>query len=154
MRFTRNQLFAGGVSLAVTAAVIVGLMIAGSPSAERMRRADEQRVRDLQQISFSIDVYWDRNGTLPTSLADLARSPDTYLPSITDPKTGIAYEYRPRTDGEYHLCATFETDSESGPDQPAVPQPAGFWTHGIGERCYPLEARTDGLKPAPMLRVE
>lgn len=149
---TTNQLFAGIVSLVMLAAVIAGLVIAGSPNQERMRKADQQRVSDLQQISYAVDVYMNTNSVLPPSLIDLARSPNTYIQSIMDPETAVPYTYRLGDAGRYTLCATFETPSDSGPDQPARPQPAGFWTHGIGERCFELEARKSpaaDLKPIP-----
>lgn len=154
-KLTSNQLFGGIVSAAVVIAVVAGLIIAGSPNAERMRRADQERVGDLQAITYSIDAYWNQNGTLPSSLSELARSPDVYIQRITDPETGAPYRYVPGDAGAYQVCATFETDSDSGPDRTVMPQPEGFWTHGVGERCFALEARDNGLKPVPQpLRID
>jgi hypothetical protein len=152
MKLTHNQLFAGVVSAAVLVVVIAGLIVAGSPNQERMRRADQERVNDLQMISSSIQGYMYDNSVLPESLVELARSPNVYLQRVNDPETGAPYIYTPGVDGHYQLCATFETDSDSGPDQPAIPQPTGFWAHGVGERCFALEAKPDEntLKPLPM----
>jgi hypothetical protein len=144
-KFTGTQLFAGAVTVVVAIAVVIGLITAGSPMAERMRRADQQRVSDLQSISYAIDAYWAQNAALPATLEDLARSPDVYIQSVRDPETANPYGYAPADQGAYQLCATFQTDSDSGPDRPMPLQPANFWTHGVGERCFPLEARNDGV---------
>jgi hypothetical protein len=154
-KLTTNQFFGTIVTLIMLAAVVAGLVIAGSPHDERMRKADQQRVSDLQQISYSVEAYMNTNGELPPSLEELARSPNTYIASILDPRTRLPYTYRRGENGQYTLCATFETDSDSGPDQPARPQPNGFWTHGVGERCFTLEAKVNTsvyppLKPFPI----
>lgn len=151
-KLTNNQIFGSIASVAVVIAVIGGLFIAGSPNQERMRRADQQRLSDLQQISYAISAYMNTNGSLPPSLDELARSPDVYLQSVRDPQTAAPYTYTPSVDGNYQICATFETDSDSGPDQPVIAQPAGFWAHSVGERCFALQAKQDPnmVKPAPV----
>ena len=59
------------VGTAVVAAIAAGLVLIGSPSAERMRRLDEIRVSDLMQLSRAVDFYWKREGALPPSLDTL-----------------------------------------------------------------------------------
>ena len=81
---TPTQVFAGAISVAVAVAVIGGLIVAGSPQAERMRRADQQRLSDLQQISYAVDLYWNRQDKLPATLQDLTTSPDVYIQSVRD----------------------------------------------------------------------
>lgn len=147
------RLFVGAVILMVTATVGVGLYLAGSPSKERGRRFDEQRVNELQQIATAVDSAYYRDGRLPTALEQLSAAPEYgYVPSLVDPETGAPYEYRP-TDGDtYELCATFETESQQTdqygrpkpvPTRPmmeaAMPYP-GYrdWTHGAGRHCFQL----------------
>ena len=142
MSFTPKFIFVGFVALAVVVVVIFGLVSAGSPAAERVRRGDEQRVSELQQISYAIDSYWAQNGTLPTSLEDLAKSPDAYVTSIADPRSGEPYMYRPSEMGAYQLCATFEGATPTDASRP-VPPPETFWNHDIGEVCFDLTARTE-----------
>ena len=144
-----KRLFVGVIAIAVVAAVVGGLIMTGSPEAERMRRADQQRINDLQQISYAVDAYWNRVQALPASLDDLAKNPDVYLQNIRDPRTTQPYEFRSTGAQSYELCATFDADSTSGPDHP-IAATETFWTHGPGHRCYALDARsqTSGiLKP-------
>ena len=142
MSFTPKFLFIGFVALAVVVVVIFGLVSAGSPAAERVRRGDEQRVSELQQISYAIDSYWTQNGALPTSLEILAKSPDTYMTSIADPRSGELYTYHPSDRGTYQLCATFEGATPMDTSRP-VPPPETFWNHDIGETCFDLSTRTE-----------
>lgn len=152
-KFTGTHLFVGVITLLVTAAVVAGLIIAGSPEAERMRRADQQRQSDLQQISYAVDVYWNRAGSLPASLDELTKSPDVYVQNIRDPRTTETYTYRTTDVDAYELCTNFETPTGSGPDQPPRAASETFWDHGVGHTCYALKVRADanGIKP-PIIR--
>ncbi len=160
MSFTPKFVFVGFVAIAVVVVIIFGLVSAGSPAAERIRRGDEQRVSELQQISYAVDQYWAQNGTLPASLEDLAKSPDAYVTSITDPRSGEPYVYRPYQQlplagqpiiSSYQLCATFEGATPAETSRP-VPPPETFWNHDIGETCFDLEARTEAgtMKASPI----
>lgn len=157
MSFSPKFFFVSGVTLVVMAAVIAGLVLAGSPAQERMRRADEQRLSDLQQIKYALDLYWARSHQLPDSLETLAKSPDIYLQHIRDPKTGDLYELlydvggpdigNPSPTPTYQLCATFETADHSGQDQIKNITVVGFWQHEIGRTCYALTI--DNNEPLP-----
>ena len=145
---TGRQIFVGIVVFVVTAAVVAGFFIAGSPTTERSRRLDQQRVSDLQAISYAVDMYYNKNSNMPTDLNSLMGQQDVYLQSITDPATGVAYEYEVAA-GEptYNLCATFEIDSVDITDK-SMPMPVGdFWKHGIGHTCFTLDVRK-----APMIK--
>jgi len=126
-----------GVALAlVLAAVVAGLFIVGSPSNERARRLDEQRVGALQNISAMVDSYWTAHSSLPASLAALANDPRLSV-DTKDPETREEYGYRTRSEREYELCATFDRETGEDPSSP-------FWTHGAGRRCFEIEARALG----------
>lgn len=154
MSMTPKFLFVSLIALAVVVVVIAGLFTAGSPGAERTRRADQQRVNDLQQISYAVDQYWTRNGSLPSSLDELAKSPDVAIQSIRDPQSGEPYAYRQASPlGEYQLCATFESATPQDAARP-VPPPDTFWDHDVGEKCFELQTRTDTgmMKAVPVTR--
>lgn len=151
--FTRSQLFAGGVTLAVVAAVIAGLFLAGSPEKERIRLADEQRINDLQQISYAMDVFWNAEGILPASLPELAKHQNVFVQRIQDPQTGEPYPYRATSERTYELCAVFTTSSFIDPNQPPQPPLERFWQHEAGQTCYSLEIHPDTVttpKPLPL----
>src|SRR5687768_9736947 len=107
---SRAQVAGTVVTVAVTAAVLAGIYLLGSPSEERARRLDERRVQDLSGISQAIDVYWTRQSNLPASLEQL-RSETGASITVVDPLTGAPYEYRLVDDGRYELCASFEGES-------------------------------------------
>jgi len=119
-------------SVAVTAAIAAGLILIGPPSAERSRRLDEVRVGDLTQLASGIDLYWQREGTLPASVDALATVPDAVFRSTMDPSTSEPYAYRSVDNSRYELCASFEGDGESRDH---------FWSHGAGRKCFGLDAQ-------------
>lgn len=148
------KLFTGIVVAMVAVVVVVGLFVAGSPSKERERRFDEQRVNELQQIAGAVDNAYYRDGHLPASLDEVAvNKQDYYVPSTVDPRTRAPYEYRTTGGDTYELCATFDdvtqqTDQYGRVTPVAPPKTApvvggaypGYrdWTHGAGRHCYQL----------------
>jgi hypothetical protein len=135
-RPSRAQIAGTVVTVAVTAAIVAGIYVLGSPLEERARRIDERRVQDLSGIAQAIDVYWTRQSGLPASLDQLRTETGANV-RVNDPGTRAPYEYRLMEEGKYELCASFEgasRDSERGFD-------AGFWTHRAGRQCFQREAR-------------
>ena len=150
------KIFAGVVVTVVGAAVIYGLTLVGTPAQQRLITFDERRVSDLQQITWVVDSYWQRNDQLPETL-DVLRAPTYYVGSLQDPKTGEAYVYNVLSATSYELCTTFETDSSQIKSQapPRFPEGNTFWEHGIGRTCFDLEVQqptqgeTNLLIPVP-----
>tara|TARA_Y100000310_G_C20411763_1_gene682361 strand:+ start:369 stop:824 length:456 start_codon:yes stop_codon:yes gene_type:complete len=135
-KFSGEQIFVAVVSIAVVASIIYGFVLIGSPAGQRLVKFDQTREGDLQNIAFAIDAYWERNDQIPESLEDL-KSPLFHVRSITDPKTGVEYEYRALTDVSYELCAVFETESSQAARP--IPFSAQTWEHGIGKVCFENE---------------
>lgn len=142
-----KKIFVALVILAMTAAVVAGLFLAGSPEQERKRRFDQERLNDLSQISYAIDANWNQDKKLPTALKDLQAKRDVYVRSLKDPRTQESYEYTSTATSTYELCAVFETDSEQELSRAAVSRPdvegQDFWKHPTGKKCFKLEARID-----------
>ena len=126
----------------VVIAIVAGLMVLPPPSEERVRRLDERRVEDLRGIARAMDLYWTRHGRLPASIADLSGEPGVNV-STRDPGTGQDYELRLLDEPTYELCASFErTTAESGePAGRAEDVSEDFWSHGVGRRCFRLDAQ-------------
>jgi hypothetical protein len=123
------------VGTAMTAAIAAGLFLIGSPSAERMRRLDEIRVRDLMQLASAIDQYWKREEKLPASLDALAAVPGAAFRSTMDPATAEPYSYRTLDGSRYELCAEFEAQNTDDDYSDR------FWSHGPGRKCFEVDAR-------------
>ncbi len=124
-----------------------GLWLAGSPTTERARRFDAQRLTDLQMITWGIDEYWNIHNALPASFAEFRSERSIGISSIADPETHIPYKYAPKTAETYDLCATFALPSSvehlNQPIPPSVyPVPTDsnrfptFWKHPAGGVCF------------------
>jgi hypothetical protein len=139
------------VGLATAAgAIILGLIFSGSPATSRMERQDQQRVMDLQQISYAIDYYYRTNtSTLPPSLTDIPSTDRVkgahFFERTEDPFTGTPYEYRVTGPNTYELCAVFDLES---PQEDSVSMARsypmdGTWSHPKGRHCFPLSVYVD-----------
>lgn len=157
-KITGLNIFVTIVVLAVLGVIVTGLFIVGSPTQERARRLDSQRLSDLQQITYAVDTYYNSEGRLPTDLTELAGARNVYLNSITDPKSREPYAYRTNTDRTYELCADFETvysnPNANGPD-PRLAYPIGgagltFWNHGIGRACFTVNVTVQPNPGVPL----
>lgn len=138
------KLFVRALIVVVAIATIAGFFVAGSPQSERLRRFDERRVQDLQNIQGQIVNFWQQKNRLPSDLAELQDSISGYVPP-RDPQDATPYEYRALDDLIFELCATFKTASTSS--QNSVPKPAyrhqgpyqeSFenWNHDVGRTCF------------------
>jgi len=123
----------GLVIAVVIAAVVGGLLLLGSPTAERLQRLDNRRVNDLKLISNAVNAYWTQHKRLPVALDELSQQPGPNL-NFRDPTTGQLYEYHALGDSTYELCATFQRDSA----QESPGQNRDFWSHGTGRQCFEI----------------
>jgi hypothetical protein len=128
---SKAQVAGALATIAVTAAVVAGIFVLGSPAEERSRRLDERRVQDLSGIARAVDLYWTRNNaSFPASLETLRNDTGARI-SITDPGTDAPYEFRRLEGSEYELCAVFEGESAESARGVEV-----FWSHRAGRQCF------------------
>ena len=124
-------------------AVVWAFQQIGSPARERLRRIDEQRLRDLQGIRRALEILCvDRAGPvprlvdrLPQTLQEIdakARRGDAvgWALALSDPETKEPYEYRAISETEFELCARFEL--------PRQRRWEPFWNHPAGRACFQL----------------
>jgi hypothetical protein len=147
-------IFRGVVIAAVAIVAGVGLYLGGAPAEERARRLDQQRLSDLDQISSSVNAYYQQTGALPKDILTLLRNPNySYLQTTTDPSTGVTYEYHTTPEARgYELCGVFETDTTKDSTQQTMntyPNPL-IWKHGTGRVCFPLTATEITKPPLPV----
>ena len=143
------RIFHWTVVIVVFGVAIAGLFASGSPSNERAKRLDEQRVSQLESISYAIDQYWNQNKSLPATLTELENSRNIFVQSTYDPETGIGYDYAVTGDRTYNLCAVFDAPSRDDVNSAPSGPTSGFWKHSTGETCFPLEV-TKTNEPVPM----
>jgi hypothetical protein len=126
----------------VASAVIAGLIVSGSPAEQRIRRFDEERVRDLRGIADSVSAFAKARGRLPESLDELAGGPSVNA-RTRDSSTGEPYGYRHTGGLGFELCARFEREALEGSSYWVN----RFWSHGPGRQCFRLDAET--MPPGP-----
>lgn len=138
-----SKTLAASVSIVMVAAVVIGMFFIGTPKEERARQIDQQRLSAIQSIASAIDTYWNANDALPETLAVMQKERDIFLPSLTDPVTGMTYQYIPGENGMYQLCAVFDLPSENQtsirPGFDEFGRDSGFWQHDAGRHCYDIE---------------
>ncbi|KKT21056.1 MAG: hypothetical protein UW04_C0012G0009 [Parcubacteria group bacterium GW2011_GWB1_43_8] len=151
----KMKLLAWVVSFAVLASIVGGFFIMGSPFTLRMKRFDERRVNDLQNIQYQIVNFYQRKGSLPNSLDEL-KDPIAGFNIPLDPDSAASYGYEKISDspvGEaglsFKLCADFSLASDSQIDSKYMTRPMPVflgdsydsyqnenWQHASGEQCF------------------
>lgn len=140
------QLFGYILTAVVGLGILLGFLVAGSPATERMRRFDDQRATDLQNLANCIQGYGQQFERLPSALGELEKSTNFSYCTVKDPETGAPYEYRVVTplrssgtallEGEVELCAIFALDSDESTEGMSTPMYTGKWyQHSAGRSC-------------------
>ncbi len=141
LRWRQRHVLAFGV-VAVTA-VVAGFSLGGSPLQQQKVVRDQTRVQHLQQISYGVQAYYEREKKLPDALTSVSQGYAPVLPS--DPQTGEPYGYAAKQGSSYELCATFETVDPAAQDariaKPYYGPLDANWTHPAGKHCFDLQAQ-------------
>jgi len=141
------------ISVVVLASIIIGFFIVGTPSAQRNRRFDEQRVSDLQILQNQIVDYWTKKEKLPIKLVDLNDDISGLIIPI-DPNTKIDYEYNITATLSFELCANFATSNETESLGLGKNYYEPFdsyqqnWHHPVGRFCFSRTIDPELYKPA------
>jgi hypothetical protein len=117
--------------------IVAGFFIMGSPSEQRAKRFDEQRVQSLQSLQYEVINYWQAKKVLPAKLSDLNNSVTGFSEPL-DPQSQTSFEYEIKSDLVFSLCANFASngaDIKNG----SVPAVNGYqenWQHSAGRVCF------------------
>jgi len=114
-------------------AIAGGLMLTGGPQTERMRRMDERRASDLQQIKSALKSKYQTNHVLPDTLSALENMEDY----TQDPVNGKPYIYHKTGRDRFRLCATFALDNREQSANEYMPY-QNFSRHPAGFYCFNL----------------
>lgn len=136
MRARKDLAFGIAAGSLVIAALTLGYQQLGGRARQRDLRADAVRVNDLRAIAAAIHDDWMRNAQLPANLSSFSRRREAIQLRIADPITSAPYEYFPKSNFEYQLCATFAAASEEQ-DLPGMPR---GWIHPKGRYCFAVDA--------------
>ncbi|QQR82498.1 hypothetical protein IPJ70_00005 [Candidatus Campbellbacteria bacterium] len=126
-------------SIGVVAAIVSGIVVAGSPSQARAIRFDEQRVNDLSNIQSQVIQYYQYHAVLPGQLSVLTDTISGYTAPL-DPETKNAYEYKMLAPLSFELCATFTQENldttKTAPMYYDMGGMSGNFTHAAGRVCF------------------
>lgn len=132
--------FAGGATTLVLMSLVWGIVIAGSPGIERLRKFDERRIEALQSIQNELEnvcvatIRADGSPgrslkrSLPGTLDELVKVATSERPEIRDPETREAYSYEAIGETKYRLCATFHFARDEKENV--------AWNHPAGRHCF------------------
>lgn len=135
MKLQRATLFAVLSAGAMVAAIVIGLIVIGSPREFRMRQLDQRRAEDLATISSAIRTYRLTHENLPQTLNELQGSQQATIYRSKDP-VERPYEYTVKDAFSYELCAEFDTATDTTTAARSL-----FEKHGQGRQCFSQEAR-------------
>jgi len=121
----------------VTASIVLGFTVLGSPNTQRLLKADNQKMNNLMEINNYVQSYYVQNGKLPENLNETTSL--GYYPNLIDPQTNKPYEYIKKDSLRYSLCAEFNkasiTSKSSYSEAPYL-RGAVFGTHPAGRYCF------------------
>ena len=142
---SKIKLLAWMVSFVILVSIVGGFFIMGSPFTLRMKRFDERRVNDLQNIQYQIVNFYQRKGNLPNNLDEL-KDPIAGFIIPLDPANAISYGYEKVSDLGFKLCADFSLDSDRQTDSKYMTRPMPIsseayfinenWQHQKGVVCF------------------
>tara|TARA_Y100000310_G_scaffold334848_1_gene415524 strand:+ start:111 stop:1040 length:930 start_codon:yes stop_codon:yes gene_type:complete len=132
--------FVWTIIVIVAITTISGFFFIGSPTTERLRKFDQERINNLQYIQDQIIFYYQSKEELPQTLSDLEDEISGYS-NPEDPKTGQNYQYSVKDDLTFELCANFSLDGEDYPTRYSpsheIQKPTDqTWNHERGETCF------------------
>lgn len=127
------------IAVLIYLAVLVGgFPLAASFAAKRELIFNVDRLSALQNIESAVQFYVGEHQRLPASLAE-TWAVTHYL---TDPQTGVPYEYRVTGPASYELCALFTMSARGGY---YINQPE--WQHDAGRACFQRTVRIPTPRP-------
>ena len=151
----KMKLLVWAVSFGVLASIVGGFFIMGSPFTLRMKRFDERRVNDLQNIQYQIVNFYQRKGELPNRLDELEDPISGFiLPRDPNPADFVGYNpgvygYIKVSDLSFKLCANFSLESDALTDSKNITRPMPVflgdsydsylnenWQHQKGDVCF------------------
>ncbi len=127
-----------GTLVVVLVGIVFGLFQIERPVEIRLRKQDEVRIRNLQEIENSVSNYVSVRQALPPSLSDLQIRED----ATSDPVTKAPYEYRILSNVTYEVCATFETSNKKGDVNDYYGYYGSAWLHDKGRVCFERSVRS------------
>ncbi len=101
------------IELLVVIAIIgiLSSVVLASLNSARTKSRDARRIGDMKQLQLALEMYYDTNGTYPSTASSTAALAPDFIPSVPVDPQGNAYSYGADTPASgYTLGITLETD--------------------------------------------
>jgi hypothetical protein len=138
-RDRRVKIFGGVFITIILACLIASFSLIDSPKKARELREDQERVNELQQITYSISDFYRNEEKLPQSLDDLVDDFKLREATLLDPVTEERYELQVIDTEKYQLCANFTHDNTDFETQERQRYVDPRWSHVSGRQCFEVE---------------
>lgn len=139
IRKSSEKLFTGIFWGIVAVPFFWSFVILENPQITRIKRIDEDTVSVLTSCQWNIDRYAENEKELPKSLDDLS-SPQYDLKFSEIKEKDISY--RPLSEREYELCASFQRDNRE--DATLMFDPS--WKHPAGNFCFSFSVPKENVQ--------
>ena len=126
-----NRNAGAAIAATIVVVVILGFRVLGGPATQRLVQSDLRTIRTLAELAQQINQTWVSSGKILPG--NLEKFPDS---TKQDPISAKSFNYRPKSNNDYELCATFATDNRD-----MQPNNANdHWIHPKGDYCFEFEA--------------
>lgn len=122
-------------TLVVACTVVAAVIVMGTPAQQRAQRLDQRRTEQLERIVTTARSYAQAKGRLAPDLITLAGKPGLRL-ALTDPESGVPYDYAVTGAESFKVCANFATDTAADDGAPGAGVWRERWLHGAGHQCF------------------
>jgi hypothetical protein len=144
-----SQLIGALVTVVVGLSIVSAFFIIGSPRTQRLMRYDSQKVSDLQSLQSQVTTFYQQKERLPKKIDEL-NDPLSYVSVPVDPQSneGMEYEYTPKDETSFSVCATFNLASQPMPEgvRPVYGENE-HWDHKAGTVCFDRTIDPDKYPP-------
>lgn len=133
----------GLIAISVAGAVYV----TGGPVKAGYLAQDKKRVRDLREIYYKVDQFYQAEGRLPNTLQECDTNPNMFISIKKDATTGKPYGYKVVGDRNFELSCNFDLPSpkrERGQEKMSyyVDYDESFWTHPAGNHSFTIQLKS------------
>jgi len=122
------------------------IYVTGGPVKARYIAQDKQRVRDLRQIYYDVDGFYQSEGRLPKDLEECDKSPSTFIENKKDLITGKPYGYKVVDSRTFQLSSDFhlpspKREATQGTRSYYVAKDDNYWTHDSGNYSFTIQLK-------------
>jgi len=129
------KLYFYGSLIVILIVFISSLFIVESPMQTRLRKIDQEVIRDFNKIDGQINIFYNDAGKLPKNLEEIIEESNYIIEDdVKHPVTEKAYDYKILDDKKYELCAEFNLSNKDTDDRDKGYY-EDIWKYDAGYQC-------------------